>query len=191
MVAELPLSTRILLVLNPSIVNMMTKWSLWGCLTPLASASLKDMDFVSWRNPTVSNSLAWGYDFFMYGHRCGAYHNASDAEVRNKRIQCAKIKNVNDSFLLDIFSITFWGGWGWWSSFLDEDSCWLLWLLRNLLYSFFFTYFCNLPFCISSSTCSFRSLQSSVLWPWFLWNRQYLFLSRTLGDECNGLGHLR
>ena len=45
MSAELPLSTRILLVLNPSIFNIITKGSLWGYLTPLASASLKD---ISW-----------------------------------------------------------------------------------------------------------------------------------------------
>ena len=43
MSVELPLSTRILLVLNPSIFNIITNESLWGCFTPLASASLKDM----------------------------------------------------------------------------------------------------------------------------------------------------
>ena len=43
MTAELPLSTRILLVLNPSIFNIITNESLWGCFTLLASASLKDM----------------------------------------------------------------------------------------------------------------------------------------------------
>ena len=43
MSAELPLSIRILLILNPSIFNIITKGSLWGCFTPLASPSLKDM----------------------------------------------------------------------------------------------------------------------------------------------------
>ena len=43
MSAELPLSMRILLVLNPSIFNIMTKGSLWGYFTPLVSPSLKDM----------------------------------------------------------------------------------------------------------------------------------------------------
>ena len=43
MSVELPLSTRILLVLNPSIFSIITKGSLWGCFTPLAFASLKDM----------------------------------------------------------------------------------------------------------------------------------------------------
>ena len=45
MSAELPLSTRILLVLNPSIFNIITNGSLWGCFTPLTSASLKDMSW--------------------------------------------------------------------------------------------------------------------------------------------------
>ena len=43
MSAKLPLSTRIFLVLNPSIFNIITKGSLWGYFTPLASPSLKDM----------------------------------------------------------------------------------------------------------------------------------------------------
>ena len=43
MSAELPLSMRILLVLNPSIFNIMTKGSLWGCFTSMASPSLKVM----------------------------------------------------------------------------------------------------------------------------------------------------
>ena len=51
----------------------------------------------------MSNSLAGGYNFFAYGHRCGACHNASDAQVRNKRVQHAKMKNENDFFLLNIF----------------------------------------------------------------------------------------
>ena len=45
MSAKLPLSTRILLVLNPSMFNIMTNGSLWGCFTHLASASLKDMSW--------------------------------------------------------------------------------------------------------------------------------------------------
>ena len=39
----------------------------------------------------------------MNGHRCGAYHNTSDAQVRNKRVQYAKMKNDNDLFLLNIY----------------------------------------------------------------------------------------
>ena len=174
MSVELPLSTRILLVLNPSILSMISKGSLWGYLTPLASASLKDM--------------FWSVHFCLNGGIVWTLLTC---------LWYAFLKDLNDPdvkgppVIVFISPITFWGGWGWWSSFLDEDSYWLRWSLRDLLYSFFFTYFCNFPFRISSSTCSFRSLQSSVLWPWSLWNQQYLFLSWTLGDEYNGLGHLR
>ena len=45
MSAELPLFRRILLVLNPSMFNIITNGSLWGCFTPLASASFKDMSW--------------------------------------------------------------------------------------------------------------------------------------------------
>ena len=36
---ELPLSMRILLVLNPSIISIITRGSLCGCFTPLVSSS--------------------------------------------------------------------------------------------------------------------------------------------------------
>ena len=78
-----------------------------------------------------------------------------------------------------------------WSSSLGEGSRWFLLSSLNLLDSPFFTYFYSFPFCMSSSICSFRSLQSFVLWSWSLWNRQYFFLSHTWGDKCSGLGHLR
>ena len=45
MLAELPLSTRTLLVLNPSIMTIMIKGSSWGFFTPLASSSKK---YMSW-----------------------------------------------------------------------------------------------------------------------------------------------
>ena len=45
MSTELPLSTRILLVLNPSNMTMMTRGSSWGCFTPLASSSEKHMSW--------------------------------------------------------------------------------------------------------------------------------------------------
>ena len=54
MSAELPLSTRILLVLNPSIFSIMTKGSLWSYFTPMASPSLKDM------SQYVRQCLDWG-----------------------------------------------------------------------------------------------------------------------------------
>ena len=174
MSVELSLSTRILLVLNPSIVSMITKGSLWGCFTPLASASLKD---ISW---SVCFCLNGGIMWTLFTYLWHAFlRDLNDPLVKGPPV------------IVFISLITSCGSWDGQSSFLDEDSCWLLWSVLNLLYSFFFKYFCNFPFHISSSTCSFRSLQSFVLWPWSLWNRQYLFLSQMLGDECNGLGHLR
>ena len=50
------------------------------------------MDLVSQKRTVASKSFALGHNFFVYGHQCGACHNASDAQVRNKRMQCAKAK---------------------------------------------------------------------------------------------------
>ena len=47
MSAELPLSTKILLVLNLPIMSIMTKGSPYGCFTPLASSSEKTMSIAS------------------------------------------------------------------------------------------------------------------------------------------------
>ena len=43
MSAELPMSTRILLVLNPFIINIITRGSLCSCFTPLTSSFEKKM----------------------------------------------------------------------------------------------------------------------------------------------------
>ena len=135
---ELQLSTRILLVLNPSIFNIMTKGSLWGCFTPLASASLKD---ISW---SVCLCLNGGIIWMLFTYLWHAF-----------------LRDLNDPLvkgppaIVFISPITSCGGWGGRSSLLEEDSCWLLLPPLNLLYSPFFTYFCNFPFCINSSICSF------------------------------------
>ena len=50
------------------------------------------VDLVSQKSTVASNSFARGHSFLVYGHRCGACHNASDAQVRNKRMQCTKAK---------------------------------------------------------------------------------------------------
>ena len=148
MSAELPLSTRILLVLNPSIFSIITKGSLWGCFTPLASPSLKDM------SRSVHCCLNGGIVWTLF--TCLWY---------------AFLRDLNDPpekgpfVIVFISPITSCGDWEGRSSLLEEDPCWLLLPSLNLLYSPFFTYFCNFPFHISSSICSFRSLQSSVLWP--------------------------
>ena len=148
MSAELPLSTRIFLVLNPSIFSIMTKGSLWGCFTPLASPSLKDL-FRSVRY-CLDGGIMWAL------FTCLWY---------------AFLRDLNDPLekgppvIVFISLITSCGGWDGRSSSREEDPCWLLFPSLNLLYSPLFTYFCNFPFRINSSICSFRSLQFSVLWP--------------------------
>ena len=148
MSAELPLSTRILLVLNPSIFSIMTKGSLWGCFTPMASPSLKDM---SWY---VRLCLDGGTTWTLF--TCLWYAFLSDLNDPPEN---------GPPVIVFISPITLFGGWDSQSSSRENDSCWILLSSLNLLYSPFFTYFCNFPFCINSSICSFRSLQSSVLWP--------------------------
>ena len=67
MSAELPLSTRTLLVLNPSIRIMMTRGSSWGCFTLLAFSSKKHMSWLvrlcfSGGRPCTLFTCLW-YDF--------------------------------------------------------------------------------------------------------------------------------
>ena len=145
MSAELPLPTTILLVLNPSIFNIMTNGSLWGYFTPLASASLKD---ISWSiHLCLNRGIMWTL-FTCLWHTF--------------------LRDLNDPLvkgppaIVFISPITSCGGWCGRLSLLEVDSCWFLLLPLNLLYSPFFTYFCNFPFCISSSIYSFKSRQSSV-----------------------------
>ena len=109
MSAELPLSVRILLVLNPSIFNIMTKGSLWGCFTPLASTSLKD---ISWSvRLCLNRGIMWTL-FTCLWH--------------------AFLRDLNDSpvkgppAIVFISSITSCGGWCGRSSLLEENSCWFL-----------------------------------------------------------------
>ena len=148
MSAKLPLSTRILFVLNPSIFSIMTKGSLWGCFTPMASPSLKDM---SWY---VRQCLDEGMVWTLF--TCLWYAFLSDLND--------PLEN-GPPVIVFISLITLRGGWDGRSSSQEKDSCCVLLSSLNLLYCPFFTYFCNFPFCINSSICSFRSLQSSVLWP--------------------------
>ena len=174
MFVELPLSTWILLGLNPSIMSIMTKRSSWGYFIPPASSFEKNMSMsirlyfaraIMW---TLFTCL-W-YDFLR---------DLNDPPVDGPPM------------IVFMSPITLCDRWDVWSSSLGEALCLSLLSSLDLLGCPFFTNLCNFPFCISSSIYSFRSLQSSVWWPWSLGNRQYFFLSRTLGDECNDLGHLR
>ena len=148
MSAELPLSTRILLVLNPSIFSIMTKGSLWGYFTPMASPSLKDMSWYVRR--FLDRDMAWTL------FTCIWYAFLSDLNDPPEN---------SPPVIVFISPITLCGGWDGRSSSLEKDSCWILLSSLNLLYPPFFTYFCNFPFHINSSIYSFMSLQSSVLWP--------------------------
>ena len=145
--AELPLSTRILLVLNPSIFSIMTKGSLWGCFTPMASPSLKDM------SRSVRRCLDGGMVLTLFTFLWYAFlRDLNDPHEKGPLV------------IVFISPITSCVGWDGRSSSREEDPCWFLLPSLNLLYSPFFTYFCNFPFRINSFICSFRSLQSSVLW---------------------------
>ena len=145
MFAELPLSTRILLVLNTSIFNIMTKGSLWGCLTPLALASLKD---ISW---SFRHCLNWGIMWTLFTcHWVAFLRDLNNLPIRGP------------PEIVFISPMTSCGGWRRRSSLPEVNLLWFLLPLLKLLYFPFFTYFCSFPFCISSSIYSFKSRQSSV-----------------------------
>ena len=143
MSAELPLSTRTFLVLNPSIRIMITRGSSWGCLTPLASSSEKHMSWLirlcfSGGRPCTLFTCLW-YDFLR---------------ERNEPPM------VGPSVIVFISPSAVCGQGCEWSSSLRKPPCWPF--CPYLAECPFFTYCCNFPLRISSSIYSFRSLQSSV-----------------------------
>ena len=145
MSTKLPLSTRILLVLNPSIISIITRGSSYCCFTPLASSSKKRMSL------SVRLYFKGGILWMLFTYLC-----------------CDFLRDLNnpsmDGPLVIIFisPITLCSRWDVWSSSLREGSCLSLLLSLDLLESPFFTHFCNFHFWMNSSICSFRSLQSSV-----------------------------
>ena len=152
MSAELPLSMRILLMLNPFIISIITRGSLCSYFTPLTSSFEK-------KDVPVCPSLLHGWYlvdaihlpllWFPEGFEQSSYWWPS--------------------VIVFISSIALCGRWDVWSSSLGEASCLSLLLALDLLESPFLTYFYNFPFQMSSSICSFKSLQSSVQWLWSLW----------------------
>ena len=143
MSAELPLSTRTLLVLNPSIRIMMTRGSSWGCFTPLASSSEKHMSWLvrlcfSGGRPCTLFIYLW-YDFLR---------ERNEPPVMGPPV----IVFISPSAVC--------GRGCEWSSSLRKPLCWPF--CPYLVESHFFTYCYNFPLRISSSICSFRSLQSFV-----------------------------
>ena len=143
MSAELPLSTRTLLVLNPSIMIMMTRGSSWGCFTPLASSSEKHMSwfvrlYFMGRRPCTLFTCLW-YNFLR---------ERNEPPV------------VGPPVIVFISPSAVCGRGCEWSSSLRKPPYWPF--CPYLAESLFFTYCYNFPFRISSSIYSFRSLQSSV-----------------------------
>ena len=142
---ELPLSTRTLLVLNPSIMSMMTSGSSWGYFTLLASSFEKH---ISW-----SILLC-----FRVGRQWTLFTCLWDDFLRDLNDPPVDSHPV----MVFISPMTFCGREGMWSSSLWEPSCWSLLPSLDLLESPFFTYFYSFTFRIRSSIYSFRSQQSSV-----------------------------
>ena len=143
MSAELPLSTRTLLVLNPSIMIMMTRGSSWGCFTPLASSSEKHM---SWLVRLC----------FMGGKPCTLFTCLWYDFLRERN----EPPVVSPPVIVFISPSAVCGRGCEWFSSLWKPPGWPFY--PYLAESPFFTNYCNFPLRISSSICSFKSLQSSV-----------------------------
>jgi len=145
MSAELLLSIRTFLVLNPSTMIVMTNESSWGCFIPRASSSEK---YMSWfvrlyfrRGRLWTLFTCLRYDFLG---------DLNDPPVDGPPI------------MVFISPTALCGRGGSWSSSLLEPSCWSFLLSLYLLESPIFKYFCSFPFRMSSSIYSFRSRQSFV-----------------------------
>ena len=174
MSAELPLSIRILLVLNPSIMNMITKGSSCSYFTTLASSSKNRMPL------SILLCFRGGILWMLFTRLCCDFlRDLKDPPV-DGRLVIVLISPIAICGCLNALSLS-----------LGIALCFSLLSLLDLLDSPYFTNFYSFPFQMSSSICFFKSLQSSVQWLWSLWKQQYFFLSRTLGDECSGLGRLR
>ena len=105
MSVELSLCTRILWVLNPSIVNIMTKGSSWGYFTPLASSLEKNM--------SLSIRLCFIRDILWMLFTCLWYDFLRD--LNDPPVDCPPV-------IVFISSIILGGRWGIRSSSLGEAS---------------------------------------------------------------------
>ena len=145
MFAELPLSMRILLVLNQSIMNIITRGSSCNCFTLLASSSTNRM---SW---SIFLCFRGGILWMLFTCLC-----------------CDFLRDLNEppvnspAVIVFISSIALCGRLNVWSSSLGTASRLSLLSPLDLLESPFFMNFYSFPFQMSSSIYSFRSLQYSV-----------------------------
>ena len=143
MSAKLAVSMRILLVLNPSIMSMITKGSSYSYFTPLASSSENRMSM------SVILCLRGGIIWMLFTCLC-----------------CDFLRDLKDPpmdsppVIVFISPIVLCGQLNALSLSLGKASCFSLLSLLNLLDSPFFTNFCSFPFRMSFSIYSFRSLQS-------------------------------
>ena len=145
MSAELPLSIRTLLVLNPSIMSMITKVLSCGCFTPLTSSFKNKMSL------SVLLCLRGGILWILFTYLCCDFlRDLKDPPVDGPHV------------IIFISYIALCGQLNMLFSSLGTVSCFSLLSLLDMLDSPFFINFYSFPFWISSSICSFRSLQSSV-----------------------------
>ena len=139
MSAELSLSTRTLLVLNPSIMSITTRGSSCGCFTLLASSSKKTISKVSLLLH-FDEGVVWTLLTCLY---CDFLRDINDPPA------------VRPPLIIIMIDLHLW-------------ACLLILLTDRacaILTHPFFINFCNFPFQISSSIRSFKSLQSFVQCP--------------------------
>ena len=140
MFAKLPLSMRIRLVLNPSIISMITKESSCGCFTPLASSSENRMSTFAFLIYFRGGNLWTLFTYLCYDF----LRDLKDPPFDGPPMIIFISPNVL---------------YGWPNALV---SCFSLLSSLGWLDSPFFTNFCSFPFRMSSSICSFKSLQSSM-----------------------------
>ena len=146
MLAELPLSTKIILVLNLSIMSMMAKGSSCGCFTLLASSSKKTM-FVASLFLCVDGGIMWTLLTYLY---CGFLRDLNEPLV------------VGPPLIILIFPMALFSLSCGLSSSLGLSSDLVRFSYFGRPYVSFLTNFCNFPFWINSSICSLRSLHLFV-----------------------------
>ena len=146
MLAELPLSTRILLVLKPSIINMMTKGSSCGCFTPLASSFEKTMSVASLLRCFVGG-IIWTLLTYLC---CDFLRDLKEPPV------------IGSPLIILISPIAFFGPSHGLLSLLSFSSNLVRFSCFGRPYVFFLMNFCSVPFWISSAIYFLRSLHLLV-----------------------------
>ena len=145
MSTELPLSMRILLVLNHSIMSMIIRGSSCGCFTALTSSSENRMSL------SILLYLRGGILWILFTCLCYDFlWDLKDPPVDSPPM-IIFISPIVLCGWLNVLSLS-----------LGTTSCFSFLSLLDLLDSPFFTNFYSFPFRMSSSICSFRSLQSLV-----------------------------